>query len=114
VYLVRNERHFCLYDFAQGRRFEPDFVLLSQNKLSQCHYQFFIEPKGKHLQQIDKWKEDFLLEIKENYKALTGVNKTTTYSNDKYKIVGLEFYNHSDENSFKSSLTTQLGVNNVI
>jgi type III restriction enzyme len=76
VYLVRNERHFCLYDFAQGRRFEPDFVLLSQNKNSQCHYQFFIEPKGKHLQQMDKWKEDFLLEIEKNYKALTGVTWT--------------------------------------
>jgi hypothetical protein len=37
VYLVRNERHFCLYDFAQGRRFEPDFVLLSQNKNSLYH-----------------------------------------------------------------------------
>jgi hypothetical protein len=37
---------------------------------------------------MDKWKEDFLLEIEKNYKALTGVNKTTTYSNDKYKIVG--------------------------
>jgi hypothetical protein len=63
---------------------------------------------------MDKWKEDFLLEIEQSHQALTGVSSTTTYSNDEYKIVGLEFYNHSDENSFKSSLTTQLGVNNVI
>ena len=101
VYLIRNERHFALYDFAQGRRFEPDFVLLSQNKISQSHYQFFIEPKGAHLQQVDKWKEDFLLEIEKNYQALTGVNNTTTYSNDEYKIIGLEFYNHNNENNLK-------------
>ena len=109
VYLIRNERHFALYDFAQGRRFEPDFVLLSQNKQTQCHYQFFIEPKGKHLQPVDKWKEDFLLEIEENHKALTGLNSATTYSNDEYQIIGLEFYNHDNENSFKKQLKTKLG-----
>jgi hypothetical protein len=45
---------------------------------------------------MDKWKEDFLLEIEQSHQALTGVSSTTTYSNDEYKIVGLEFYNHSD------------------
>lgn len=110
VYLIRNERHFALYDFAQGRRFEPDFVLLSYNKKNQCHYQFFIEPKGKHLQQIDKWKEDFLLEIEKNNRALTGVNNTTTYSNDEYKIIGLAFYNHGNENSFKNQFKEKLEV----
>lgn len=110
VYLIRNERHFALYDFAQGRRFEPDFVLLSQNKESQCHYQFFIEPKGEYLQGVDKWKEDFLLEIEQNCKALTGVNSTTTYSNNEYKIIGLEFYNHGNENSFKNQFKEKLAV----
>jgi type III restriction enzyme len=110
VYLIRNERHFALYDFVQGRRFEPDFVLLSQNKTSQSHYQFFIEPKGAHLQQVDKWKEDFLLEIEQNHKTLTGVNSTTTYSTDEYKIIGLEFYNHSNENSFKNQLKSKLAI----
>ncbi len=110
VCLIRNERHFALYDFAQGRRFEPDFVLLSQNKANQCHYQFFIEPKGVHLQQADEWKEDFLLEIENNYKALTGVNNTTTYSNDEYKIIGLEFYNHSNENDFKNKFKSKLTI----
>lgn len=110
VYLIRNERHFALYDFAQGRRFEPDFVLLSHNKKNQCHYQFFIEPKGKHLQQIDKWKEDFLLEIEKNNRALTGVNNTTTYNNDEYKIIGLAFYNHGNENSFKNQFREKLEV----
>jgi hypothetical protein len=73
----------------------------------------------KHYQRLpSQWYwlvvlKDLCSLIEKNYKALTGVNKTTTYSNDKYKIVGLEFYNHSDENSFKSSLTTQLGVNKM-
>jgi type III restriction enzyme len=111
VYLIRNERHFALYDFAQGRRFEPDFILLSQDKNnSQHHYQFFIEPKGKHLQKVDKWKEDFLLAIEQNYKALTGIGSATTYSNNEYKIIGLEFYNHDDNNSFKSQFKSKLAI----
>lgn len=108
VYLIRNERHFALYDFAQGRRFEPDFVLLSQNKENQCNYQFFIEPKGSHLQQVDKWKEDFLLEIENNYKALTGVKSSTAYSNNEYKIIGLKFYNNTSENSFKEQILQKM------
>lgn len=110
VYLIRNERHFALYDFKEGRRFEPDFVLLSQSKESQCHYQFFIEPKGKHLQQIDKWKEDFLLEIEQNYKAYTNIKNKTTYTSKEYKIIGLEFYNHSNENDFKESFEDKLNI----
>ncbi len=102
VYLIRNERHFALYDFKEGRRFEPDFVLLS--KKDGCSYQFFIEPKGAHLQLRDKWKEDFLSKIENNHKAMSGVCHTTSYSNKEYKIIGLKFYNHDNENEFKQEL----------
>ncbi|HBO33719.1 MAG TPA: hypothetical protein DD636_03110 [Anaerolineaceae bacterium] len=50
IYLLRNEGHFAIYDFAQGRPFQPDFVLFLQEKSGELiTYQLFIEPKGKFL-----------------------------------------------------------------
>jgi type III restriction enzyme len=69
-------------------------VLLS--KKDGCSYQFFIEPKGAHLQLRDRWKEDFLSKIENNHKAMSGVCHTTSYSNKEYKIIGLKFYNHDN------------------
>jgi type III restriction enzyme len=77
-------------------------VLLS--KKDGCSYQFFIEPKGAHLQLRDRWKEDFLSKIENNHKAMSGVCHTTSYSNKEYKIIGLKFYNHDNENEFKQEL----------
>ena len=47
IYLLRSERHFAIYDFSNGGRFEPDFVLFLQekNRSEQKTYQIFIEPK---------------------------------------------------------------------
>ena len=103
IYLMRNERHFALYDFEQGRRFEPDFVLLAKSNKN-INYQFFIEPKGRYLQAQDKWKQDFLLDIKQKAKT------TLEYTNQNYKIIGLEFYNKEYENSFKSELSEELSI----
>ena len=33
-------------------------------------YQVFIEPKGNHLISFDKWKEDFLKDIREESKTI--------------------------------------------
>ena len=64
IYLLRNERHFALYNFSDGRAFEPDFVLfLGAKQKAALTYQLFIEPKGEYLQHRDRWKEDFLKEI---------------------------------------------------
>ncbi|TON78754.1 hypothetical protein CGH50_28935, partial [Vibrio parahaemolyticus] len=48
VYLLRNEKHFKLYTFDDGRAFEPDFLLLLTKKEQELEltYQVFIEPKG--------------------------------------------------------------------
>ena len=68
VYLVRNERHFKIYNFDDGQAFEPDFVLFLREKNGNTLIrQIFIEPKGKYLQAHEKWKEDFLEEIKEKF-----------------------------------------------
>ena len=68
IYLMRNERQMHLYSFDGGERFEPDYVLLLQkdNEDGFEQMQVFIEPKGTHLVESDKWKEDFLLQLKGN------------------------------------------------
>jgi type III restriction enzyme len=101
VYLVRNEGHFKIYNFADGQAFEPDFVLFLRQKSGKLlTYQVFIEPKGKHLEDHDKWKEQFLKEIREQY-----ADKVLTLNaNTKYRLMGVPFYNTEDENEFKTTL----------
>ena len=66
-------------------------------------YQIFIEPKGKHLKEHDKWKQVFLKEISEKYKGKT-LDFITLRKTQKYRLVGVPFYNNEDENEFKQSL----------
>ncbi|MDR6941385.1 DEAD/DEAH box helicase family protein [Mucilaginibacter pocheonensis] len=89
VFLIRNERHFKIYNFEDGRALEPDFVLFLVNnkKENYDHYQVFVEPKGSHLLQQDEWKEKFLLSLqKENLVEQLWRDK-------KYIIWGMPFYN---------------------
>jgi len=62
IYLLRNEGYFAIYNFKDGQRFQPDFVLFLREKGKLLIYQLFIEPKGKYLQDNDRWKETFLNE----------------------------------------------------
>lgn len=63
VYLLRNERQIHLYSFDGGERFEPDYILyLCKNRADSVEQLIvFVEPKGTHLIDSDKWKEDFCL-----------------------------------------------------
>lgn len=90
VYLLRNERQIHLYSFDGGERFEPDYILyLCKNRVDSVEQLVvFVEPKGTHLIDTDKWKEDFLLELKE--KAIPTV---TFVDDNKYKIWGFHFFN---------------------
>jgi type III restriction enzyme len=104
IYLVRNERHFKIYSFSDGQAFEPDFVLFLREKNGDMlTYQIFVEPKGKHLKEHDKWKQEFLQEITEKFKGKTLEFKTQSKT-QKYRLVGVPFYNNEDENKFKQSL----------
>ena len=104
IYLVRNERHFKIYSFSDGQAFEPDFVLFLREKNGDMlTYQIFVEPKGKHLKEHDKWKQEFLQEISEKFKGKTLEFKTQSKT-QKYRLVGVPFYNNEDENKFKQSL----------
>ena len=103
IYLIRNEREIKIID-KLGRAFEPDFVLFcKQKKGKELTYQVFIEPKGAHLIANDKWKEEFLKQIREEEKSI----KIHT---DKYVITGVPFYNYANENDFKKTLEDTLKI----
>lgn len=95
VYLVRNERHFKIYDFKEGKPFEPDFVLYLVEKDSKksVYYQIFIEPKGTHLIEHDEWKQQFLLQLKDEAELVE------LQSTDEYTVWGLPFYNEEQTKS---------------
>jgi len=93
VYLVRNERQLVLYSFDGGERFEPDYLIFlrRRNGTIMEQYQIFVEPKGKHLIALDKWKEDFLLQIESR-----GIPKKTFADDNEYHVWGLPFYNQQN------------------
>jgi type III restriction enzyme len=100
VYLIRNEKHFKLYAFEDGRALEPDFVLylIGKEKTETMHYQVFIEPKGKHLLKTDEWKEDFLQSVKSEFSI------EQLFSNKKYIVWGMPFYNSVErQNEFAAA-----------
>ena len=103
VYLIRNQKILELYDFKEGRRFEPDYILFldKSDKKEKLYYQIFIEPKGAQLEDGDRWKEDFLKEI--------GTEKSVLelFKDDKYYIYGLPFYQKKKEDEvFLPALNT--------
>ena len=99
IYLLRNEKGVRIYNFEDGQAFEPDFLLFANDKKSgNTSWQIFIEPKGGQFTDseggFDKgkegWKQRFLNEITKRSEARTLVD------NDRYKIVGLPFYNEKN------------------
>ena len=108
IYLVRNERHFKIYNFDDGEGFEPDFVLFLREKNGNTLIrQIFIEPKGKHLQAHEKWKKKFLKQIKEKF-AGEVLEFNTQRETQKYRLIGVPFYNNQDERQFRESLESVL------
>lgn len=91
VYLVRNERHFKIYNFEDGRPIDPDFVLFlaNHNPEKNLHYQVFIEPKGSHLLKQDEWKEKFLMQLREEHFL------EQLWKGKNYIIWGMPFFNNA-------------------
>ena len=104
IYLLRNERHFAIYNFSDGRAFEPDFVLfLRKQNGESLNYQLFIEPKGKQLIKYEQWKEDFLKEIRADRRS------SILTEDRKYRIIGVScFYNERRQNAFEEVLNAAL------
>ena len=90
IYLIRNERQLRIYSFDGGERFEPDYVLFlrAHADIGYEQIQVFIEPKGTHLIENDKWKEDFLLELKSQ-----AIPVVKLADDNEYKIWGFHFFN---------------------
>ena len=96
VHLIRNEEVFKLNNFADGEGFMPDFILLLKDKQKSSsngvdgflHYQIFIEPKGEHLVETDRWKEEFLVAITQEY----GKDKILCKDTPHYRLIGLPFF----------------------
>ena len=108
IYLVRNERHFKIYNFDDGQAFEPDFVLFLREKNGNTlSRQIFIEPKGRFLEKHDKWKADFLEQIRERFSGKVWEFKTQSET-QKYRLIGVPFYNNKDERQFRESLESVL------
>lgn len=106
IYLIRNERHFKIYNFDDGNAFEPDFVLFLKDDSGRIfNYQLFIEPKGDHLLDKDSWKEKFLSNID------TEITDSKLTENEEYRIYGLPFYNVNYESEFKKELFKILDLN---
>ena len=105
IYLLRNEEVYKIFDFEQGRGFQPDFILFLKTKNkkkvgiveTELYYQIFIEPKGNNLLENDKWKEEFLLQITEKY----GFEKVIKAENPNYRLIGLPFFNKDHNTNFK-------------
>jgi type III restriction enzyme len=93
IYLVRNEGHFKLYNFNDGRAFEPDFVLFLTEKKNDIsvYYQVFLEPKGEHLFKHDEWKEKFLLAMRSRHKI------KQLWKSKNYVVWGMPFFNSGEK-----------------
>lgn len=90
AYLIRNERHFKIYNFDDGRPLEPDFLLylVGKEKKTTMYYQVFIEPKGGHLLMQDAWKEEMLTSLKD--RAVID----QLWKDRKYVVWGMPFFNN--------------------
>lgn len=98
---MRNEKFFQLFDFDEGRAFEPDFVMLLKEKNHKITiYQVFIEPKGEFLIPYEKWKEDFLKKIEGE--ARIQEDLIIKAENKQFKLIGLPFYNEKLKKEFEA------------
>ena len=106
IYLLRNEGHFAIYNFSDGSAFQPDFALFLREKNGEISvYQLFIEPKGAHLREHDRWKEELLAEITSRFDG-----RRLEFNNKKYRLIGVPFYNNRDENEFREALESVLSL----
>lgn len=111
IALFRNEKYFQIFDFDEGRAFEPDFVLVLKNKNKVISfYQVFIEPKGdqfkdkngKFVDSKEGWKQEFLIKIENE--AETDLK----LENEKFILLGLPFYNERLKKDFEKAFTEKL------
>ena len=107
-HLLRNEKAVKLFSFETGQAFEPDFVLFLRraNDGEETVMQLFIEPKGAHLADQEKWKQEFLNQL-ENESTMDVV-----FQGRDYRILGLPFFNDSNPwiSEFRKCFKSTTGI----
>lgn len=105
IFLVRNEKDVKIYSFETGQSFEPDYLLFLRIKGKTNKYdnlQLFIEPKGDDLLIQEKWKNDFLKQIK------TMADITWCTRTDNFFVWGIPFYNENTHQEFDSAFNEEV------
>lgn len=111
IALLRNEKFFQIFDFDEGRAFEPDFLLLLKKENNIINiYQVFIEPKGDQFKDSEGkfenskegWKQKFLLELENK------ANTDLILENKNFKLIGLPFYNEKLKKDFEEALKNKI------
>jgi type III restriction enzyme len=98
VILIRNEIQVAIYSFEDGSKFEPDYVLILNKELEEktssgknnIYICMFIEPKGEHLLEKDKWKNTLLLDL-----VKKGIPVVKFADDNEYRIWGSPLYNEN-------------------
>ena len=98
VVLIRNEIQVAIYSFEDGSKFEPDYVLILNKVLEEetdkgknnIYICMFIEPKGEHLLEKDKWKNTLLLDL-----VNKGIPVVKFVDDNEYRIWGSPLYNEN-------------------
>lgn len=101
IYLVRNEKDLKIYSFDEGKAFEPDFLLFMRRKgeeVPKDYLQIFIEPKNQKLSIAEKWKEDFLLQLREE--AVPRLH----YDDKSFEILGVPFFTEKNNGKFTQAI----------
>ena len=113
IALFRNEKFFQVFDFDEGRAFEPDFIMiLKKRNRTISIYQIFVESKGDQFKDSqggfenskEGWKQKFLLEMEK--KSETDLK----LQNKHFKLIGLPFYNESLKQVFEEAFETKFLV----
>ncbi|CUS88761.1 type III restriction enzyme [Candidatus Kryptonium thompsonii] len=110
IALLRNEKYFQVFDFDEGRPFEPDFIMLLRERSKTIKiYQIFIEPKGDQFKDSkgrfenskEGWKQKFLLELEDR------ADTDLKFENKHFKLIGLPFYNEKLKKEFEQALESK-------
>lgn len=112
VVLLRNEKFLKIFDFDEGRAFEPDFLMLLQSIDTKgiTVHQVFIEPKGNQFKDSsggfedskEGWKQKFLL-VLENKAEIEW-----KHEDKNFKLLGLPFYNDSIKQIFEEAFENKI------
>ena len=115
IALLRNEKFFQVFDFNEGRAFEPDFIMiLKKRNRTISIYQIFIESKGDQFKDNqgrfesskEGWKQKFLLEMEEKVQLKRDL---IMEAEDKhFKLMGLPFYNEKLKKIFEEAFENKI------